>query len=111
MALEIHVPELISELVMEILLAYLAYLFWKRYRRTSNRGLLTLAITFGLLLVAHTIWPVIMEDILGYSFPEPFEPHHIFFTITLVVLIYLAGKTQWRVRLQTPKPEDKEKAA
>jgi len=112
MMFRISIAEIVSELVMEGLLIYVTYIFWKRYRRTANHSLLVLAVTFTVLLAAHTIWAMLLEDIFGYRFEDPFEPHHVFFMLTLIILIYVASKTQWRVKLQAPpKEEDKGRAA
>lgn len=99
MTLAVTTSEFIIELIMEGMLLYAVYIFWQRYRRNSNPILLVLTITFVFLFIAHTILAVIMEDILGYTFSDPFEPHHWFFFVTLGLLIYLAHKAQWRVKL------------
>jgi len=103
--------EFIIELLMEGLLLYAVYIFWQRYRRNSNPILLVLTVTFIFLFAAHSILAVVMEDMLGYKFADPFEPHHFFFFVTLVLLIYLAHKTQWRVKLPKPRRDDNDRAA
>jgi ABC-type protease/lipase transport system fused ATPase/permease subunit len=108
MGLTVDLPEFIVELLMEALLIYATFIFWRRYRRTSNRTLLVLTVTFALLFAAHTIFPLIMEDVLGYEFADPFDPHHVFFVITLVLLIYLTNKTQWSVKLPKPPRDDED---
>lgn len=107
----VPLSEFIVELLMEGLLLYAVYIFWQRYRRNSNPILLVLTVAFIILFAAHSILAVLMEDILGYKFPAPFEPDHIFFFITLVLVIYLAHKTQWRVKLPKPHRDDNDRAA
>jgi len=114
MKLPVPISELIIELVIEGLLLYAVYIFWRRYRRNANPILLVLTATFVLLFVAHTIFSLIMEDVMGYKFSDPFDPYHLYFLVTLVLLIYLAHKAQWRVklskRLLKEEDEDEEKA-
>ena len=106
MRLAVGLPEFIVELAMEALLIYATLIFWRRYRRTSNRTLLILTIAFAFFFTAHTILSVILEDLMGYKFPEPFDPHHAFFVIALILIIYLTNKTQWKVKLPKPPAHD-----
>ncbi|MDP1808447.1 MAG: hypothetical protein Q8L35_02805 [Actinomycetota bacterium] len=111
MKLTVSVIEFIVELFMGGMFLYAVYIFWQRYRRNSNPILLVLTIAFVLMFVGHTIAAVIMEDLLGYKFSGPLEPHHLFLFITLGFLIYLARKTQWRVKLPRPPNEEEKKAS
>lgn len=102
--------ELTFELFMEGLLLVVWYLYRRAYKRTGNHGLLILTWTFGILFILHTIFPLILEDVLGYEFPDPFEPHHVLFVATLMIFIYIALMPRWQTRLRSEQGTD-EKAA
>ena len=104
--------ELIFELIMEATIFYVTYRFWQSYRQTHERSMLILTWTFAIIFTFHTVFALVLEDIVGYSLPEPFEPHHVLFLGLLLVIIYIQRKRHWRAGLRTmPKTELEEKAA
>ena len=75
--------------IMEFLLIYLTYLFWKTYRIAKQRSALILFLVFLTITIIHTITSFIMEGFLGYEFPHPWSPHLLFFIVVLTAIAYV----------------------
>lgn len=95
-----YAVEILSELLMQALLGYLVYVFLKGYSSSKNRGLLVLGIFFAVLFLFHLIFPLYLEDIAGYEFQDPWEPHHIILLGTLLALSYVVHGAAYRGGLQ-----------
>lgn len=103
--------EIIVELIMEVAILYVAYMFWESYRRTGERSMLVMTWTFAIIFVAHTAFALIAEDIFGYTvLKAPFEIHHLLFLGLLFVIIYIQRQRSWRSQLRQPETEDKKAA-
>lgn len=104
------ITEILAELLMEGLLLYVFYGFWQSYRRTNDRAALLLTWTFGAIFVAHTVFALIVEDLLHYPFPKVLEPHHVLFIGLLVAIVYIQRQKMWRAKLHVERESGKKAA-
>ncbi len=78
--------QILRELIMQLLIGGLIYLFWANYRRSQNNMALLIAGFFSVVFIYHLIFSLILEDIMNVNLSNLYNSHHVILMATLLVL-------------------------
>ena len=81
------------ELLMEVLLIYLAYTYWRQYKLAQNTNFLILAGAFFVLLLIDI---VDAYSRITSGTEDIFETHFLLFSGLLLILVYVSRNASWK---------------